>query len=438
MSSYGALKESSNSEEDGIFVPSPEEPKAKSFGLMAAKTAGTVLVFAGLSVLAVTASKSFTSSSSRGASFEETTAVTGAVTYSLLSDTQKLDLFTTFITDYNRDYAQDADEYNKRLVVFKANLDIADERNAKEATAGGSAVHGVTKFSDLTSEEFMSTYLMSTTTDDSSTRRRALREKALKVTAANDAKLNTRAQAAVTMDMDKLKRSLSDPTIMYVDWSSSYASAVKNTGSCAGSWATAAAEQIESDAIIAGIITTTEDLSAQQILSCTPKQDGCTSGDISAAYDYVTKPGGIFKAKDYQYTASTGTVDACDEPDEPYALTLGSAFNLNTDNISDNTEKLMIERLTNKGTLSVCVDATIWSTYVSGTMANCDGNVINHCVQVVGAYFSSAEDSGFYKIRNSWGTDWGIDGYVSVAYGSNVCAVANNPMYTDAVKSGRK
>jgi len=117
---------------------------------------------------------------------------------------------------------------------------------------------------------------------------------------------------------------------------------------------------------------------------------------------------------------------------------VGGTFQLNTDDISENTERLMVERLSNTGTVSACVDATTWSTYVSGTISNCDANDINHCTQIVGLYYSSAEDSGFYKLRNHWGSDWGIDGYVSIAYGSNVCGVAYNPIYTDAVKSGRK
>lgn len=54
------------------------------------------------------------------------------------------------------------------------------------------------------------------------------------------------------------------------------------------------------------------------------------------------------------------------------------------------------------GPISVCLDATTWSTYVSGTVTNCDGNTVNHCVQIVGVYYSSATDTGFYKVRNSW------------------------------------
>lgn len=38
-------------------------------------------------------------------------------------------------------------------------MEIADKRNAAESTSGGTAIHGVTKFSDLSQNEFEQTYL---------------------------------------------------------------------------------------------------------------------------------------------------------------------------------------------------------------------------------------------------------------------------------------
>jgi hypothetical protein len=143
---------------------------------------------------------------------------------------------------------------------------------------------------------------------------------------------------------------------------------------------------------------------------------------------------GLYYQSDYAYTASTGTVDECVTLDGTYAATVGSWVDLNTDGNSDNTEDLLRMRLTNTGPVVTCLDETIWSSYVSGTISNCDFNTVNHCVQVVGLFYSSATDEGFYKIRNVWGSDWGIDGYVSVTYGSNICGIANNPTYVDATK----
>lgn len=55
--------------------------------------------------------------------------------------------------EFKRDHAksyESAEEEEKRFGIFLKNLEVVKERNAAERAAGGSAVHGITKFSDLT------------------------------------------------------------------------------------------------------------------------------------------------------------------------------------------------------------------------------------------------------------------------------------------------
>jgi hypothetical protein len=40
-------------------------------------------------------------------------------------------------------------------------------------------------------------------------------------------------------------------------------------------------------------------------------------------------------------------------------------------------------------------------------------------------------DEGSWKVRNTWGTDWGEDGYIRIATGSNMCGVATDPIFTE-------
>jgi len=416
--------------EESTYVARVEQP-TKSFFSVAMKTVGIVLLFAGLSIMAVSVSRTYNVTSGSVTSKTSFDA-SGRTTYSLLTDDQKEDLFTDFITEYARDYAHDAEEYNKRLEVFKSNLDIADERNTKEDLVGGSAVHGVTKFSDLTSEEFLSVYVMSSDSSDS----RRLRENVKRILKLDNAPKSSSLAAPKKAAITSAPRGDSDPTLIYVDWSDSYATTIKNQGSCASSWAFAAVEQIESDAIRAGYLDINTPLSVQEFVSCAGESSPCTYGTIEDAYAYAQKPGGMYFATDYAYTASEGTVDQCSTPDKNYALTIGGTFSLNTDGQTYNAERMILAHVTDTGPVSVCLDATTWATYVSGTITNCDENTINHCVQIVGTYYSSAQDSGFYKVRNSWGTDWGLSGYASVNYGANTCGIANNPYYSDPVKSG--
>lgn len=54
---------------------------------------------------------------------------------------------------YHKSYASQ-EEYNLRLKNFRDNLAVAET-----LTSGGSSVHGVTKFSDLSAAEFKTLYL---------------------------------------------------------------------------------------------------------------------------------------------------------------------------------------------------------------------------------------------------------------------------------------
>lgn len=66
--------------------------------------------------------------------------------------------------------------------------------------------------------------------------------------------------------------------------------------------------------------------------------------------------------------------------------------------------------------VSVCVDATNWSSYKSGTFSNC-AKSINHAVLGVGY-----TTDGQWIIKNSWGTGWGQSGHIFLAAG-DTCAV---------------
>ena len=76
------------------------------------------------------------------------------------------------------------------------------------------------------------------------------------------------------------------------------------------------------------------------------------------------------------------------------------------------------------GPLSICVDAETWSSYTGGVMSVC-GNSVDHCVQAVGVDTAS----GYWKVRNSWGTSWGESGFIRLAYGANTCDITNDPTY---------
>lgn len=82
----------------------------------------------------------------------------GLLKYTSLLDDEQLLLFNEFKGNFTRQYKSNSDE-NARFQNFKKFLALVDNRNDIEKSTGGTAVHGITKFSDLTEDEFKSKYL---------------------------------------------------------------------------------------------------------------------------------------------------------------------------------------------------------------------------------------------------------------------------------------
>lgn len=304
-----------------------------------------------------------------------------------------------FKKTYGKTYS--AEEEVARVAIFEENLAIADDLTQKSAADGGSAVHGVTKFMDLSKEEFKKMYLSKyVSSSDKST--------AAEWTAPHTSKVAT-------------------PTKK--DWYMNLTTAVKDQGQCGSCWAFSATEQLESMAIKNRMLRTNEPLAVQQIVSCDKNQDqGCNGGDTETAYKYIERAGGLELQTRFPYTSGvTGMTGWCLDRDRPQ---LSKAADLTAWNlVGKHDEGTMQKYIANEGPLSICVDASSWQTYKRGviTRVTC-GLQIDHCVQLTGYDFSKTEfKSEAWLVRNSWNTDWGMKGFIALEYGSNTCALANEP-----------
>ena len=194
----------------------------------------------------------------------------------LLSINDAKKLFDEFKVKYSKKYSSEADE-TFRFAIFKENLQVINERNKAELAVNGTMVHGVTIFSDISDSEFRKKYLLSTTSNNK--------------------------DVGSLYNEDRIIRS---SELVRVDWRGTLSTPVKDQGYCGSCWAFSATEQLESDSIRTGLLTVSDTLSPQQIVSCDASSFGCGGGYTASAYNYVYNVGGIERNSDYPYTSYIG------------------------------------------------------------------------------------------------------------------------------------
>jgi len=293
--------------------------------------------------------------------------------------------FDGFMTKYGKVYTPE--EKLERLEVFKQNKVLVDELNRRE----GNTIYGVSKFMDLSPAEFRTSYLIPKGT----------------IKPREDGPYydfgleNVQAPAAF-------------------DWRSKNAvTPTYNQGQCGSCWAFSATEAIESQWFLAGHPLTS--LSPQQIVDCDKVDQGCNGGDTPTAYEYVMKAGGMETMKVYPYEAE----------DEPCKFASSAVVAKITDwtYITKNkNETEMVQKLYALGPLSICVDAESWQFYVGGVIEHLCYNALDHCVLITGyndTYDWLDRKVPVWNIRNSWGSDWGYDGYLYVERNEDLCGVAD-------------
>jgi len=294
-------------------------------------------------------------------------------------------LWEQFKADFGKSYATQAEE-NSRFEIFVANLKIADERNAADT-----ATYGITKFSDMSAEEFKRTHVNYVPRFENRT---------------------FEYIEPLPQGVDALK-----------DWSGVLTTPVKDQGYCGSCWAFSATEQIESDYIRQ--YGDVQILSAQQVTSCTGGgSDGCNGGWTEDAFDYASK--GLELDSDYPYTSGkTETTGTCKTSSSLFVVkSTGYTTVSGGQYFGKINEAGMASYVQSTGPLSVCVAAETWNLYTGGIVTKC-GTGVDHCVQAVGIDTAN----GYWKVRNSWGTSWGESGYIRLAYGSNMCAIASDANY---------
>merc|ERR1712066_526848 len=102
------------------------------------------------------------------------------------------------------------------------------------------------------------------------------------------------------------------------------------------------------------------------------------------------------------------------------------------DSVHQGGERKLLTAVQKEGPVSIVVNANnAWQSYHGGILglSSCPNTGgINHAVLAVG--FGEENGEKYWIIRNSWGANWGEDGYMRIKRdASNVCGVATMPHY---------
>ncbi|CAL5197740.1 unnamed protein product [Lathyrus oleraceus] len=265
-------------------------------------------------------------------------------------------------------------EKDQRFQIFKDNLKFIDEHNAQNYTY----IVGLNKFADITNEEYRGMYLGTR----SDAKRRIMKSK---------------------ITGHRYAYNSGDRLPVHVDWRLKGAvTHIKDQGSCGSCWAFSTIATVEAiNKIVTGKLVS---LSEQELVDCDRAfNEGCNGGLMDYAFEFIIGNGGIDSDQDYPYKGFEGR---CDPTRKNAKVVTIDGY----EDVPSNNENALKKAVAHQP-VSVAIEASgrALQLYQSGVFTGRCGTSLDHGVVVVG--YGSENGKDYWLVRNSWGTNWGEDGY---------------------------
>jgi cathepsin L len=298
--------------------------------------------------------------------------------------------FTQYINIFKKDYFHK--EYELKENIFKENIKTIRDHNFYYDMGDIRYYLSIGPFTDLTKDEYTN-YLKLMTNDK-----------------------HSQCETYKTTNLDyPTKVDLRNLNLV---------TSVKNQGQCGSCWSFSAAGALE------GVVSINTgnliSLSEQQMMDCSKSYGnlGCNGGLMSNAFEYVIDNNGLCSDDDYSYTAES-TFNNCKSTCKSVD---GSNISKCSDITSGDTNTFF--SVLSKQPLSVAIqaDTTQFQHYGGGIFDydKCYTGDIDHGVLAVGY------DSDSIIIKNSWGSEWGDNGYIYFAKtdtSEGMCGVYTTPSF---------
>jgi KDEL-tailed cysteine endopeptidase len=298
--------------------------------------------------------------------------------------------FLNFIEKFKKQYDIGSVEGKHRFTNFIANLVKIKEHNSQ----GFSYKLGVTKFADLTGEEFANKYLI-------------------------DLQLNQQAKPQLSsfIEIESNKNLKGGKQYEYtdkIDWFNTLGYP-RDQQDCKSSWAFATVTAVEAAQTIEYSYSPV--LSVKQLLDCdTTYNRGCDGGLPNLALHYIDSFG---LETEYDYGYSTEKETCSYLQNQPYVFTKGYKYCANNNALGDDANKCSFTNyisLLKKGPLISLFDASADFHLYAGGIYDASCKRANHVVLTYGFEDITKRGPAHFTVRNSWGEDWGEGGDFRVRY----------------------
>jgi cathepsin L len=315
------------------------------------------------------------------------------------SDSQYRDWFKDFQFEYSKQYDSET-EAQSRFEAFRENVAMILSHQSNPTRT---FELGVNRFADLSADEF----------------RRTRPNGYRNVQRAYLASKNTHIFDAPTLAF--LPAS--------VNWTAQgKVTPVKDQQQCGSCWSFSTTGSVESAYAIENNASTLISLSEQELVDCSGPEGnaGCEGGLMDQAFEFIISNKGLCTEDAYPYTASDGS---CAESRCKSAVTISGYKNVAQSN------EPQLQAAVAQQPVSVAVDASanFWQFYSGGVAPSSQcGTQLDHGVLATG--YGELTGKPYWIVKNSWGADWGVGGYILLERGSapgkpGTCGIAVQPSY---------
>jgi len=189
---------------------------------------------------------------------------------------------------------------------------------------------------------------------------------------------------------------------------------------CGSCWAFGAAETLSDRFCIASQGKINVQLSPQYLVSCSTGNLGCNGGILTLAWASLERSG-LPTLDCTPYTSSQGDVPYCSDIEKGctdgtplkryYAKSWSTRWYISVNSIKT-------EILQNGPVESAFTVYEDFLSYSGGVYKYTSGSALGgHAIKIIG--WGTEDGQDYWLVANSWGTDWGIQGYFKMAIGDS-------------------